>query len=41
MATEFSYKGFFLEYLISDFDILIYMHLLTWIGFSLIGYVPP
>jgi hypothetical protein len=32
------FNGFFSEYLISDFDI--YMHLLTWVGFSLIGYVP-
>jgi hypothetical protein len=30
-----------LEYLISDFNIImIYMHLLSWVGFGLIGYVP-
>jgi hypothetical protein len=32
--------NFFLEYLISYFDIMIYMHLSTWVGFGLIGYVP-
>jgi hypothetical protein len=41
-ATEFLHTNvfFFLEYLISDFDIMIYVHLLIWVGFGLIGYVP-
>jgi hypothetical protein len=30
-------KKNFLEYLNSDFDIMIYTHLLTWVGYGLIG----